>query len=407
MKVAWRASPCLKEKNTPVILVAVGSVVAEGCVRTVTAITLRTVIQNVILDWSGTLVDDLSAVWHATNQVLRRAGRPPMSLETFRSEFCLPFARFYDRHVPGVPLRQLEAWFHEAFAEVQHPVEALPHARGFLEFCQRHGLRTFVLSTVKREYFERQSVQTGLAPLLGPAYLEAWDKREWIGRLLSEQDLNPPETIFVGDMQHDVETAQHGGIGSCAVLTGYNTLDQLRMAGPDLIVEHLGELQYWLESEHWSWPPAVEKSKNQSPVVTVGALILNDRNEVLLVRTAKWSHRWGIPGGKVRTGEPSEAALRRELHEETGLEVTDVQLVEVRDWINPPEFYRPVHFVLFTYLCRVRGAPDVRINHESCAWRWVPLADALSVELNEPTRRLVERVLGSASARLPTAPAES
>ena len=47
-------------------------------------------IRNVIFDWSGTLVDDLQAVWQATNYVLARAERPEMSLEQFRAEF-VPF----------------------------------------------------------------------------------------------------------------------------------------------------------------------------------------------------------------------------------------------------------------------------------------------------------------------------
>ena len=49
-----------------------------------------------------------------------------------------------------------------------------------------------------------------------------------IHRILEENNLPPAETIFIGDMQHDIETARHGGIGSCAVLTGYNSLPQLR-----------------------------------------------------------------------------------------------------------------------------------------------------------------------------------
>ena len=67
------------------------------------------VIQNIIFDWSGTLVDDLPAVWKATNYVLAQAREAEMSLEEFRAEFCLPFTIFYDRHVPHVALPQLEA----------------------------------------------------------------------------------------------------------------------------------------------------------------------------------------------------------------------------------------------------------------------------------------------------------
>ena len=60
-------------------------------------------------------------------------------------------------------------------------------------------------------------------------------------------------------MQHDIETAHHGGVHSCAVLTGYNTLEQLRAAQPDLIVEHLGELRRVLEQNDFHLKPAVEQ----------------------------------------------------------------------------------------------------------------------------------------------------
>jgi len=44
------------------------------------------VIRNIIFDWSGTRVDDLPAVWQATNYVLTQSQRPAMSLEQFRAE---------------------------------------------------------------------------------------------------------------------------------------------------------------------------------------------------------------------------------------------------------------------------------------------------------------------------------
>ena len=51
-------------------------------------------IRNVIFDWSGTLVDDLPAVWEASNHVFRRAGVTPLTLEEFRAEFRLPYRGF-------------------------------------------------------------------------------------------------------------------------------------------------------------------------------------------------------------------------------------------------------------------------------------------------------------------------
>jgi phosphoglycolate phosphatase-like HAD superfamily hydrolase len=47
-------------------------------------------------------------------------------------------------------------------------------------------------------------------------------------------------------MEHDIEAGQAGGVRTCAVLTGYNPLDKLRAMKPDLICNHLGELQQFL-----------------------------------------------------------------------------------------------------------------------------------------------------------------
>jgi len=359
------------------------------------------VIRNIIFDWSGTLVDDLPAVVDATNYVLTQAERPEMTLDEFRSEFCLPFTKFYDRHVPHIPMDQLEQWFHRRFGEVQESVCALPHAEEFLQFCESGKVRTFLLSTVSPQYFERQARVTGFGPYIQTPYLGVWDKREKIGQILQDHQLDPEETLFIGDMEHDVETARHGGIHSCAVLTGYNTVDQLRAAQPDLIVEHLKELQEVLTEHEMCLPPARRSfAETHPPVVTVGAIVLNECNEALMVRTHKWSNFWGIPGGKIKWGEPSEAALRRELKEETGLDVEQVRFEMVQDCIHSKEFYRDAHFVLLNYSCHAKSDPAVVLNEEAQAFQWLPLQACLDLPLNEPTRVLVEHML----IRLPNEP---
>src|SRR5262249_48592209 len=125
---------------------------------------------------------------------------------------------------------------------------------------------------------------------LDKPYLGVWDKRKKIHDILEENQLQPDETLFIGDMQHDIETARHGGIHSCAVLTGYNTLDQLRAAEPDVIVEHLGELQEALTVNHLSLKAQSPRGEESPlPIVTVGALIFDAAQRALLVRTRKWS----------------------------------------------------------------------------------------------------------------------
>ncbi len=351
------------------------------------------VIRNIIFDWSGTLVDDLPAVWEASNFVLVQAGRPEMSLEQFRAEFCLPFTIFYDKHTPGVAMDQLETWFHGRFREVQSSVCALPHAQAFLELCRQHKIRTFLLSTVAPEHFAIQEKATGLGHYLEMPYIGIWDKRQKIREILTLNQLRPEETLFIGDMQHDIETAKHGGIHSCAVLTGYNTLNQLRAAQPDVIVEHLGELAEILRQNQFHLKPVTRPFEaSHPPVATVGALIFDDAGHMLLVRTHKWSNLWGIPGGKIKWGETAIAALRRELKEETALEVDQIEFVLVQDCIHSKEFYRDAHFILLNYTCRCPPGQTVQLNDEAQEFRWLTPPEAEALPLNRPTRILLDAV---------------
>ncbi len=133
------------------------------------------------------------------------------------------------------------------------------------------------------------------------------------------------------------------------------------------------------------------------PIVTVGGLLIDEGGDVLLVRTRKWSGKWGVPGGKVDYGETLKNAFRRESLEETGLEVLEARLVLTQEAVEHPEFFRKRHFVLTNFLGRVAGRhPAIRLNHEGAAYFWGSAEEALtSTErpLNDPTRVLITQYL--------------
>lgn len=373
-------------------------------------------IRNVIFDWCGTLVDDLEAVWKATNKTFEKAGIHPLSLETFRREFALPFRPFYERYIPHVSEAQLETWYLEAFHQEIDSVKPLAHSLEFLEFCRQRGILMFVLSSIHKDHFAQHLKITRFGDYFQKAYVGVRDKRDKLEEVLETHGLNPSETLFIGDMQHDVEAAKRHAIRSCGVLTGFNTFRQLQEQAPDLIVEHLGELRRLLQSHGGSLPSATAQAgddtdgslspnkkpsepgrwppftKTEFPVSTVGALIFNSFNQVFMLQTHKWSDKWGIPGGKIRWGETAEEALRREVLEETNLSVEDIQLIMVQDAVRPLEFYRPAHFLLLNYTCRALPPLNPRLNHEAQAFRWVSLQEALKMELNAPTRKLIHIV---------------
>ena len=65
--------------------------------------------------------------------------------------------------------------------------------------------------------------------------------------------------------------------------------------------------------------------------VSVAVVIANERGEILLLdHVFRPGSGWGIPGGFIARGEQPEQAARREILEETGLEITEPKLFCVR-----------------------------------------------------------------------------
>lgn len=200
-------------------------------------------IRNLLFDWSGTLADDLGPVLAATNAIFREYGRAELTLDQFRQHFRLPFSEFYAEFLPEATLEGLEPLYEKHFSHLHGEVVLLPGAREILDFCARSQRRVFLLSTIKPSHFDAQAGRLGVRDAFEIPYVGIMDKRAKIREILTTHDLDPSETAFVGDMVHDIETARHGGVLSIAVLTGFDTVEKLAAARPDVFVSNLPALQ--------------------------------------------------------------------------------------------------------------------------------------------------------------------
>ena len=117
--------------------------------------------------------------------------------------------------------------------------------------------------------------------------------------------------------------------------------------------------------------------------VTAGAVIFNDQKQVLLLKHRfRAGSGWGIPGGFLELGEQPDEALRRELREEIGLELEDVEVFAARSFKKPKQVE-----VLF----RARANANVKsLTMEVEVAEWFAL-DSLPEGLPRDQRVYVER----------------
>jgi len=127
----------------------------------------------------------------------------------------------------------------------------------------------------------------------------------------------------------------------------------------------------------------------------IGVFILNDKNEVLLGlrQGSLGSGEWGLPGGKPEVGEDLIIAAKREVKEETNLDITNLEKI---DWSNDIFDKENLHYVTLFYLTHCFSGeminlegPEYLKKPKCLELKWFPINN-LPAELFLPLKQIVE-----------------
>jgi len=128
------------------------------------------------------------------------------------------------------------------------------------------------------------------------------------------------------------------------------------------------------------------------PEPTVGALIFNLQNKIFLMKSHKWKDKYVLPGGHIELGEKIEDALKREIKEETGLEIFDIVFICFQEFIFEDIFWKKKHFIFLDYACKTKS-DKVILNSEGQEFVWVTLKEALKLPIEPYTKRTIQEFI--------------
>ena len=147
-----------------------------------------------------------------------------------------------------------------------------------------------------------------------------------------------------------------------------------------------------------------------APIAGVGAVVLDAELRVLLVRRGQEPllGEWSLPGGALELGERLEDGVRREVREETGLDVEPEEIVAVFDHISHADDDAArvrFHYVLVDYRCRVlRGTLTSATDVTEARWAtWNELTGHGALALRPFTLSVIRKALDQVSRRDPGA----
>ncbi|HWS44455.1 MAG TPA: NUDIX domain-containing protein [Acidimicrobiia bacterium] len=125
------------------------------------------------------------------------------------------------------------------------------------------------------------------------------------------------------------------------------------------------------------------------PEPAVGAIVVED-GALLLVRRARppGAGLWSVPGGRVEAGERLQAAVVREVREETGIAVRVDDLAGFAERIGADH-----HFVILDFFAQaVPTGQTPRAGDDAREAAWVPLADVADLDLVDGLLDFLRRV---------------
>lgn len=171
---------------------------------------------------------------------------------------------------------------------------------------------------------------------------------------------NDREAVVVGDNPAtDILGAHRAGLTGILVGEYERTIDSARdFRQPDGTIATLADL-FTGTVDTWERPLYSWADESRSGV---GGVVMNDVDEVLLMKRADTGH-WALPTGTVERCESVEGAIKREIREETGLQVTIAELTGVYSQPEQQVFSYPtgkaVHFITNCFRCTIEsGTPD-------------------------------------------------
>ena len=141
-----------------------------------------------------------------------------------------------------------------------------------------------------------------------------------------------------------------------------------------------------------------KKPDGFSPKIEVAATYVNVNGKLLLLKIG--SHKseggmWSVPAGKVEVGEKPAQGAKRELFEETGIQISsEMDLTPLGTlYIRKPDFEYTYHL----FGVDLKSLPSVRLSAEHCSYQWASRVEAETMPLMQGATHALEAYYRNAS----------
>lgn len=209
---------------------------------------MNQLIDTIIWDWNGTLLNDIDACVESINALLQSRRLPLMDKTRYKELFGFPVRLYYENigfDFSKEPYDEVAMEFMNEYLTRLHRLELHSDVLPVLKHFRDHSYRQAVLSAMEQETLEKSLDQKGITPffsvIMGISNHFAEGKTENARKILSSLNLNPENALLIGDTIHDHEVAEKIGCRCVLVADGHQSPERLKATGRQ-VVKDLFEL---------------------------------------------------------------------------------------------------------------------------------------------------------------------
>jgi phosphoglycolate phosphatase len=214
-----------------------------------------------IFDWDGTLADSVGRIVEAMQVAAERAGHAPSQEQAIKGIIGLSLAEAIHTLYPRLPPEQVER-FRQHYADIytaldQQPSPLFDGVVESLAAFRAEGYRMAVATGKARRGLDRVLKANGLERFfdITRAADETRGKPHplMLEQILDHCGVEPGRALMVGDSAFDLQMASNAGMHCVAVGYGAMSLQALAEFGPQVCIDHFGQLREWLSGSAGSF----------------------------------------------------------------------------------------------------------------------------------------------------------
>jgi len=207
-------------------------------------------IKHICFDLDGTLVDSHKTIYNATIKSLKDLNiLNNIDEEIFREKIGMHFVDiFEDMNIPVNDFEEFIQVYKNNYFLFIDDSELYPDVSNVLSYFSQRGFRISLLTTKAQDQAEKilkhfklsdyfnviMGRRNGIAHKPSP---------EPLLLICKELEIDPIESLIVGDTEMDIQCGQNANVKTCAISHGYRTEESILKHKPDYLVKDLNELK--------------------------------------------------------------------------------------------------------------------------------------------------------------------